>query len=341
MPTLKEGGRAVQAYVLTRYKHAMELRDVPEPTAGPGEVLIRVRAAGLNPTDHKTRDGAARLFWRLELPVVGGNELAGEVAALGAGVTRFTVGDRVFSRVDHLKMGAFATCAVVEESMVARMPGSLDFAEAAALPLAGLTALQSLRDHLKVSPGDRVFITGGAGGVGSLAIQLAIWMGATVATTASSQGEELVKSLGAETVVDYKAQKFKDVVHGYDGAYDTVGGQDLRDCFEILKPGGSVVSIAGAPEPTAVREDVGLGPIWAAGAWLISTRIRHKARSKKVSYRLMLMHPSGDDLDLLARLVDEGHLKPVIDQVLPFDRIADAMAHLEAGHAKGKVVVRM
>lgn len=335
---------AVQGYVLTRYKHPLELREVAKPIAGDGEVLIRVRAAGLNPADYKTRDGMIRLIWRYDLPVVAGNELAGEVEQVGPGVTRLAVGDRVYARVDHEKMGAFAQYAAVEQGLVAKMPRSLDFDEAASLPLAGLTALQALRDHVKVKPGDRIFITGGAGGVGTLAIQLAVWMGATVATTASPRGEQLVRSLGAETVIDYERQKFTDVLHdydGYDGAFDTVGGQDLKDCFEILKPGAKTVSVAGVPEPQLVREDIGLGPLPTAGAWLLSTDIRRRARRRGVGYRMLLMHPSGADLDLLAGLVDEGHVKPVIDRVLPFQQIPDAFAYLEQGRAKGKVVVRL
>ncbi|WP_159056699.1 NADP-dependent oxidoreductase, partial [Streptomyces yokosukanensis] len=177
----------MKAYVLTRYggPDAMEIREVPEPQAGPGEVLIRVRAAGLNPIDHKLREGGLRLVKRLPLPMVAGSELAGEVEAVGAGVTRFAVGDRVFARVDKGKLGAFAPHAVVEESLVAKMPAALGFTDAAGLPLAGLTALQALRDELGLKPGDRVFISGGAGGVGTLAIQLAVSMGAEVATTAS------------------------------------------------------------------------------------------------------------------------------------------------------------
>jgi NADPH:quinone reductase-like Zn-dependent oxidoreductase len=331
----------MQGYVLTRYKRPMELREVPKPQAGAGEVLIRVRAAGLNPTDYKIRDGAARLFYRYDLPVVAGNELAGEVEAVGTGVTRFAAGDRVFSRVDHRKMGAFAEYAVVAQDLVGRMPESLDFDQAAALPLAGLTALQGLRDKLAVTAGDRLFITGGAGGVGTLAIQLAVWMGMAVTTTASPRGEKLVRTLGAERVIDYQSQRFKDVLRDYDGAFDLVGGQDLRDCFDVLKPGAKTVSIAGVPEPKMVREDVGLGPLWAAAAWALSTKIRRLARRKGISYRPMLMHPSGDDLNLLAGLVDGGHLKPVIDQVLPFQQIPDALAHVEQGRAKGKVIVRI
>ena len=333
----------MRGYVLTRYGNAdaMQFRDVPEPSAGDGELLIQVRAAGLNPVDYKIRQGKVRMVTHLDLPRVAGSELAGVVAEIGAGVTGFAVGDRVFARVDKTKLGAYAPYAVVEQSLVARMPQSLDFAQSAGLPLAGLTALQGLRNELAVSAGNRVFISGGAGGVGTLAIQLANWLGATVATTASAASTEFVRSLGAETVIDYRTQKFKDVLHDYDGAFDLTGGQDLSDSFAILKRGAKTVSIAGVPEPVTARADLNAGPLLAGLLWLVSTKIRRQARQAGVGYRYLFMHPSGEDLRLLAGLVDSGLLRPVIDRVFPFDRIADAFAYLEQGHAKGKVVVQL
>lgn len=331
----------MQGYVLTRYggPRAMQLRGVPEPTAGAGEVLIRVRAAGLNPVDYTVRKGVARFVWRLDLPLVAGSELSGVVEAVGAGATRFGIGDRVYTRVDKLKLGAYAQYAVVDESFVARMPRSLDFEDAAGLPLAGLTALQGLRE-LAITPGDSVFISGGAGGVGTLAIQLAVQMGAKVATTASPRGEELVRSLGAETVIDYRKQKFKDVLADYDRAFDLTGGHDLTDSFDILKRGAKAVSVASI-DPTAARADLGTGRLLTALAWAANTKIRRKARRRGVSYRSLFMHPSGDDLEVLTQLVDSGQLKPVTDRVFPFEQIADAFAYLEQGHAKGKVVVQL
>ena len=332
----------MQAYVLTRYGDAtaMELRDVPNPTAAAGEVLIRVRAAGLNPVDYKIRQGKLRMVTRLDLPQVAGSELSGVVEAVGAGVTRFAVGDRVFARVDKKKLGAYAAYAVVHETLVAKMPELLDFADAAGLPLAGLTALQALRDELGVTMGDKVFISGGAGGVGTLAIQLAVWMGAEVATTASPRGEELVRSLGATTVIDYQTQKFKDILSDYDAAFDLTGGQDLPDTFTILKPGAKTVSVAGVPEP-ATAADMDKGSLMAAVFWAASAKIRSQARRRGVGYRYLFMHPSGEDLGLLAGLVDKGELRPVTDRVFPFGEIADAFAYVEQGRAKGKVVVQM
>src|ERR1700722_19896897 len=182
----------VQAYVLTRkgLGRTMELREVPEPIAADHEVLIRVEAAGLNPVDSKVQVAGAQFVWPLDLPRVAGSELSGVVEDLGRQVTRFKVGDRVFARVDKRKLGAYATYCTVEEDLVANMPDSLGFEDAAGLPLAGVTALQGLQ-QMGVTPGQRVFISGGAGGVGTLAIQLAVQMGAEVATTASAKGEKL------------------------------------------------------------------------------------------------------------------------------------------------------
>jgi NADPH:quinone reductase-like Zn-dependent oxidoreductase len=330
----------MQGYVLARYggARAMQLREVPEPAAGAGEVLIRMRAAGLNPIDYKVRRGFGRVF-HLDLPLVAGSELSGLVEAVGAGAIRFGIGDRVYARVDKQTLGAYAEYAVVDESFVARMPRSLDFEDAAGIPLAGLTALQALR-QLAITSGDRVFISGGAGGVGTLAIQLAVHMGAKVATTASPRGEELVRSLGAETVIDYRKQKFKDVLSDYDSAFDTTGGRDLTDIFDILKPGAKAVSVASF-DPTTARDDVGMGRLLTAVVWAANTKIRRKSRRRGVSYRSLLMHPSGDDLEVLTKLVDGGQLKPVTDRVFPFEQLPDAFAYLEEGHAKGKVIVRL
>jgi NADPH:quinone reductase-like Zn-dependent oxidoreductase len=166
-------------------------------------------------------------------------------------------------------------------------------------------------------------------------------MGAAVATTASPRSEELVRSLGAETVIDYRKQKFKDVLSDYDGAFDLTGGQDLTDSFAILKRGANTVSIAGMPEPTTARVDLGAGPLVTAALWAASAKIRRQARRRGVGYRFIFMHPSGEDLDLLARLVDGGQLNTVTDRVFPFERIAEAFAYLEQGHAQGKVIVRL
>lgn len=319
----------------------MELREVPRPHPGAQEVLVRVHAAGLNPVDFKIRQGMLKVIQRYKLPAVMGNDFAGVVEACGEGVTRFAEGDRVFARVAKDSLGAFADYAVIPETLLARMPPSLDFETAAGIPLAGLTALQALRDELQLEAGSRVFIPGGAGGVGTFAIQLAKWLGAEVTTTASPRGRALVERLGADVVIDYTTQRFEDHVRDMDGVFDLLGGETLRKSFGVVKRGGTVVSIAGMPEPETARKDLGRGTALAALFWIASYGLRAEARKHGVTYRYLFMHPSGTELAELAQLVEEGKLEPVIDRVFPFAEIGQAFAYLESGRAKGKVVVRM
>jgi len=315
------------------------LTDVPKPSARKGELLVRVHAAGLNPVDFKTREGMLKIVQSYPLPIVMGNELSGVVEAVGPGVTRFAKDDRVFARVAKESMGAFAEHALVHEDHAARMPASLDFAAAAAVPLAALTALQALRDELDLSAGQRVFIPGGAGGVGTFAIQIAKHLGAHVATTASSRGEALVKRLGADEVIDYTRERFEDKLSGYDCALDLLGGDTLARLWSVLKPGGRVVSIAGMPEPVTARKDLGRGSGLAALFWLASLTTRLRAARRGGSYRFLFMHASGADLAYLASLIDAKRLEVVIDRVFPFAEAKEAMAYLETGRAKGKVVL--
>lgn len=225
----------MRAFVLKRYggPEETELCDVPQPEPGPRELLIRVHAAGLNPVDYKTRRGWLLPIFSYPLPIVIGKELAGTVVTRGAGATRFAAGDRVFTRVAMEAMGAFAEYASVHEDLVAKMPASLDFESAAGIPLAGITALQCLRDELEVKPGQRIFISGGAGGVGTFAIQIAKCLGAEVTTTASPfyGGEALVRSLGADRVIDYTRERFEEVLHDLDCAFDLIGGDTLARTF--------------------------------------------------------------------------------------------------------------
>jgi NADPH:quinone reductase-like Zn-dependent oxidoreductase len=333
----------MRAFVLTRYggPDGMEFRHVPTPSAGPGEVLIQVYAAGLNPVDFKARQGTMRLIYTYRFPIIAGSELSGVVVATGSGVTRLAEGDRVFARVDKQRLGAFAEFVVVREELVAKMPTSVDFTTAAGVPLAGLTALQALRDELRVTSGQNIFVSGGSGGVGTFALQLGRWLGAHLATTASARGKEMAQKLGADIVVDYTRERFEEVLHDYDGAFDLIGGDTLMKTFGVVRRGAKVVSIAGVPEPRTASQDLQSGPARAALFWAASWRVRREARKHSVAYRYMFMHPSGADLSELAALIDQQKLEVVIDRVFPFAQIADAFTYLEQGHAKGKVVVQM
>lgn len=333
----------MRAYVLKRYGDAegSRLMDVPPPAPRPRDILVQVRAAGLNPVDFKFREGKLRAILRPKLPFVLGNELAGEVIAVGADVKRFRVGDRVFARVAKERAGAFAEQACVDEDHAAHMPRDLDFAAAAAVPLAGLTALQALRDELGVKPGQKVFISGGAGGVGTFAIQIAKQLGAHVTTTASKRGEALVRSLGCDEVIDYTTQDVSKAGGRFDAGFDLIGGKTLDQMFEIMKPGTTIVSVANPPEPQTAIKDLGGSRTLSAIFWIISYGVRRRARRAGVCYRFLLMHPSGSDLAQLAQLIEQGKLMVTVDKRYPFANISEALAYVESGRAKGKVVVTM
>jgi NADPH:quinone reductase-like Zn-dependent oxidoreductase len=317
----------MKAFLLNGYggPEKAGLGDCPEPEIKPDDILVKVMAAGLNPIDYKIRQGAMKLIQRLNLPVPMGSEAAGTVEKTGPLVTKFKPGDRVFFRCDKGRMGAFAETVATSETSAALMPKTVDFVAAASIPLAALTALQVLRDQLQVKRGDRIFISGGAGGVGTFAIQLSKWMGAHVVTTASPRGAELVSRLGADRVIDYTSQDFSNKIRDMDGAFDLLGGETLLKSFSCVKAGGKVVSIAGVPEPETARQDLALGAAMASLFWLISLKTRLAARRKS----------------LLARLIDDGTVKPVIDKVFPFSEAAGAFNYLETGRAKGKIVLSM
>lgn len=333
----------MRAYVMNRYggSEGSQLTEVPVPVPGPHEILVRVRAAGINPVDFKFRQGKLRVIYRPKLPFVLGNEVAGEVISVGNGVRRFRVGDRIFARLRKDLGGAFAEQAIVDEEHAALIPAQLDFATAAAVPLAGLTALQALRDELSLKPGSRVLITAGAGGVGTFAIQIAKWLGAHVTTTASKRGDALVRSLGADEVIDYTSQKLSNSGRVFDAGFDLVGGETLNEMFGVMKAGAKIVSVSALPEPQTALKDLGRGYSLAALFWLASYKLRSRARAANVEYRFLFMHPSGSELAELGSLIEQGKMKVILDRKFPLEQIAEALAYLEAGKAKGKVVVEM
>jgi alcohol dehydrogenase len=333
----------MRAYVLERYGNAdgSQLMDVPAPAAGARDIVVAVRAAGLNPVDFKFRQGKLRAILRPTLPFVLGNELAGEVIAVGSEVTQFRTGDRVFARVGKDRAGAFAEQACVDEDHAAHMPAGLDFTAAAAVPLAALTALQALRDELQIRPGQKVLISGGAGGVGTFAIQIAKWLGAHVTTTASKRGEALVRSLGCDEVIDYTARKISGTDERFDAGFDLIGGETLDQMFDVMKSGANIVSVGALPEPQTATKDLGGRRVLAALFWIISYGIRARARRAGVGYRFLFMHPSRTELTELAELIQQGKLKVIVDKTYPLAQISEALAYLEGGRAKGKVVVTM
>ncbi|MDF3299283.1 NADP-dependent oxidoreductase [Streptomyces tropicalis] len=309
----------MKAAVITRYGDIDEVvgvADVPTPALGPEDVLIEVRAAGVNPIDHLIVKGFLAAG-ELTGPLVLGSEAAGVVSATGPEVTRFAVGDEVFTRVDPRVGGAFAEFATVHQDLVAAKPASLSFEEAASLPLAGLTAWQALTEQATVGEGSRVLIHGGAGGVGSVAVQIAKALGAEVIATASTDSVDLVRDLGADRVVDYRTERFDELVSDLDVVVDTVGGATQERSFRVLKPGGTLVSVV----PVADAET-------RKAEW-------------KVDARSFFMRPDGAQLARLADLVRDGRLRPLVQKVFPLGATADALTGVQHGGARGKTVLRV
>jgi NADPH:quinone reductase-like Zn-dependent oxidoreductase len=330
----------VKAWYIRSYggPEVLELGDRPDPEPGLRDVLIDIRAASVNPIDWKLRQGKLEPILGLSFPLILGNDLAGEVIAVGDQVTRFSPGDKVMTRPDKMRIGGFAERIAVDQDEVAAMPRSIDFIRAAAVPLVGLTAWQALVELARVQPGQTVLILAGAGGVGTMAIQIARHLGARVVTTASATKHGLLRELGADQVIDYRTQDFATMVRDCDLVLDSVGGESLARAFQVVRQGGIVVSIAGVPEPGFARE-WNLGPALRAAIWLMSWPTRRRARKHGASYHFLFMHPSGGQLETLAAMIDEGVIKPVIDRTFPFEAVDEAMAYAERGHATGKVVI--
>jgi NADPH:quinone reductase-like Zn-dependent oxidoreductase len=291
--------------------------DAVQPTAAAGQVLVEVHAAAVNPFDITVREGRARQMTELELPATLGGDLAGVVVALGEGVTGFETGQAVYGQAGALSgQGSFAELAPVKASQLAAKPNSLDFTHAAALPLVSSSAYQALVDHMQLKSGQKILIHGGAGGIGSIAIQLAKHLGAYIATTAAAAEADFVKSLGADEVIDYQSQDFSQLIQDYDAVYDTVGGETNTKSYTVLKAGGALVSMVAQPDETLVKQ-------------------------YQIIYTHQSTHVTTERLIKIAELVDTGNLQVQIDKILRLDEAAEAVEYLKTGHPRGKVVLQI
>jgi NADPH:quinone reductase-like Zn-dependent oxidoreductase len=332
----------MKAFVLHRYgkKGALELAEVPIPELRDDEVLVQVHAAGVNLLDCKIRDGEFKLILPYRLPLILGHDVAGVVVRIGPRVRQFKVGDEVCARPDDFRIGSFAEFVPVKEASLALKPRGLTMEEAASIPLVALTAWQALVVKAGLKKGQKVFIQAGSGGVGTVAIQLARHLGATVATTTSSANVDLVKRLGADVVVDYRNQDFEDVLRDCDVVLNSQDGKTLAKSLRVLKAGGKLVSISGPPDPDFGKE---IGAPWFVklAMRLLSSGVRRQAKRREVGYSFLFMRANGSQLREIMRLFDAGVIQPVVDRVFPFESTNEAMAYVEAGRAKGKVVVKL
>ena len=290
--------------------------DAPRPHPGGGEVLVRVHAAGINPVDWKIREGHLKEMLHHTLPLVLGWDVSGVVEGLGSGLTRFKLGDEVFCRPDIARDGAYAEFIVIKESELALKPKSIDHIHAAALPLAGLTAWQTLFEAGGLSAGQRVLIHAAAGGVGHIAVQLAKWKGAHVIGTASAGNHEFVRKLGVDQVIDYNTERFEDVVQPVDVVLDTMGGDTQERSWKVLKRGGILVSIANPPKAASAAE--------------------HGVRQAFV-----FTQPNAAQLSEIAQIADAERLKVIVETVLPLSDATRGQELSERGHGRGKIVLRV
>lgn len=332
----------MKALILKKYGKPDQVvfADVPKPALKPDEILVQVHAAGLNPIDTMIPKGTFKAIVRFQLPATLGSDLAGVVVEVGSGVTRFKPGDAVFASIFDLGAGALAEFAVVSEHAAALKPANLDFVQAASIPMVGLTSWQALKERAKLKPGQKVFIPAGSGGIGTFAIQLAKHLGAKVGTTTSMGNVELVRSLGADEVIDYKQQEFENVLRNYDAVLGTVRGDAIQKSLRILKPKSNVVSLVGPPDAAFARAR-GMNFFMKFVFGLLSRKIIRHARQRGVEYSFLFVHPDGGQLAEIGKLLEAGRIRPVIDKVFPFDQAKEALAYLEKGRAKGKVVVQM
>lgn len=332
----------MKAFVIDRYKSkdGGRIGEVPEPQLLENDVLVQIHAAAINVLDSKIKDGEFKLMLPYRFPLILGNDVAGVVIRIGSGVRNFKVGDEVYARPDKDRIGTFAEYISMNEADVAIKPKGITMEEAASLPLVALTAWQALVERADLKKGQKVFIQAGSGGVGTVAIQLAKYLGATVATTTSSTNADLVRRVGADIVIDYKKEDFETILKDYDVVLNSQDAKTLEKSLKVLRPGGKLISISGPPDP-AFADEIGLNWMLKMVMSLLSYSIRKKAKKLGVSYSFLFMKAEGEQLGMITNLVNAGIIRPVIDKVFRFEEISKALAYVESGRAKGKVVVKM
>jgi NADPH:quinone reductase-like Zn-dependent oxidoreductase len=332
----------MKAFILKRYgkKEKLQLTEMPTPFVGDNDVLVQVHAASVNLLDSKIRNGEFKTILPYKPPFALGHDVSGVVTIVGSKVTRFKIGDEVYARPADHRIGTFAEFIAMNETDVALKPKNLSMEEAAALPLVGLTAWQALVERANLREGQKVFIQAGSGGVGTFAIQLAKNLGATVATTTSTANIDFVKKLGADIVIDYKKDDFEIILKDYDVVLNSQDARTLGKSLRILKPGGKLISISGPPDPVFAKE-IGLSWFMRLAIYFLSLGTRRKAKRIKVSFSFLLMKANGDQLGSITALINSGTIRPIMDRIFPFAATNEAMAYVETGRAKGKVVIKV
>jgi NADPH:quinone reductase-like Zn-dependent oxidoreductase len=318
----------------------MSIQDMPEPETHNRDIKIKIHSAGINPVDWKTRAGFLKRVLKLQFPAKMGFDCAGEVVEVGMRARNTKVGDRVYAYTGAENMGTFSEYMTVEKTDVAPMPESLSYEDAASLPLVGLTAWQVLMDVMKLKKGQKIFIHSGSGGVGTITIQLAKHLGAEITTTSSEKNHAFLKALGADQCIDYTKEDFTTLGPEFDAVFAVTGDKDLLNSFKIVKPGGIVVGITALPDEDYAKQ-LGLGFFARLILRKQNKPVIDAAQNAEANYRFWAVQPSEAQLRRIAELVDKGIIKPTIDSVFDFEQYKEAFSHLEQGHVRGKVVLRV
>ncbi|WP_028612865.1 NADP-dependent oxidoreductase [Paenibacillus harenae] len=329
--------RAAQMHKYSK-KIQLELNEAEIPEINSDEVLINVKAAGVNPLDILIINGSVRMISDYEFPLTLGNELSGVIEAVGKEVVNFRVGDRVYTRLPMNHIGAFAEYAAVKEEAIAVMPENLTFTEAAAVPLTALTAYQALHDMLHAQPNKKLFIPGGTGGFGAMAIPIAKSMGLYVITSGSERGRSRTLSIGADQFINYKEENYADVLSDIDYVIDTLGTKEIKAEMGILKPQGKLVSLKAAPNYQFAADRK--FPFWKRLLFgLVGSRIDSLARKHQIEYRFIFVQANGSQLQEVTNFIEQENIKPSIDSVYHFNDINKALVKVSTGHSQGKVIV--
>jgi NADPH:quinone reductase-like Zn-dependent oxidoreductase len=332
----------MKAFVVQNYgkKEELTLREVSTPTLRENEVMVEIYAAGLNQLDTKILSGEFKMILPYKTPFILGHDLAGMVTETGSKVTKFKIGDEVYARPSDHHIGTFAEYLAVEEKDLALKPKNISMDEAAGVPLVALTAWQALVEIGGLKKGQKVFIQAGSGGVGIIAIQLAKYLGATVATTAGKASFPMLKELGADVLIDYKTQDFETVLKDYDLVLNSQDNKTLKKSLNVVKTGGKVISISGPPTP-AFAQEIGASWIVRTVLSLLSFGVRQKAKRQGIGYEFLFMKSSGKQLEQITKLIEDGIIKIVVEKVYPFSQTNEALNHVASGRAKGKIVIKI
>ena len=331
----------MRAVIIKKYgnEDVVQIATLQKPQIKDSEVLVEVYSAGVNPLDIKVRKGEMKPLLTYKFPLILGTDVSGKILAIGSKVKKYKVGDEIYASLNTKQMGAFADFVAIDEQVLSLKPANLTPNEAASIPLVGLTVYQALNEYAQIKAGQKVFIQAGSGGIGTFAIQFAKAMGAEVATTTSQKNVEWVKKLGADQVIDYTKDNYKNILKNYDVFFNSVDGEPIENGLAILKPGGHLLSIVGPPDAKFAKK-AKLNILFQIITGLLGRKINKLAKKVDVKYNFVFVTPSGSQLEIIKKLIESEKIKPTIDKVFSVEQVKEAFAYQALGRTKGKVVLK-